>query len=319
LEEPPESEAPDVKYGIVAATPEMKTVVSQIRKVANESEHVLIVAESGCGKELVARALHEQSTRRDEHYLALNCSTIPESVVEAELFGYEKGAFTGAAHEKAGAFESTSGGTLFLDEIGELPPGLQPKLLRVLESSSIRRVGGTREIKVDTRVVAATHRNLRDLVQEGKFRNDLFHRLFVLEIRIPPLRERPEDIRALARHFIRMKKPERKLELSREAEGVLVSHTWKGNARELRNVIVRAILDLPEGVDVIEASHLVFSDDETSGTTDSYRAFRALDRKDRHRILKALQDAKGNVSRAAKGLGLKRGALYRRLKRHKIK
>lgn len=211
-------------HGMIAESAELRTALASLEQFANRNEPVLIWGESGSGKELVARALHQCSARKDMPFLALNCGAFNSALIESELFGHVKGAFTGADGPKAGAFESTGGGTLFLDEIGEIPLELQPRLLRVLESSVVRRLGDNRETIVDTRIVTATHRNLEELVAAKKFREDLFYRLFVLSIRLPPLRERPDDILPLARHFLRSKAPDRELKLSQGAEAVLLGY-----------------------------------------------------------------------------------------------
>jgi transcriptional regulator with GAF, ATPase, and Fis domain len=278
---------------------------------------VLIAGESGCGKELVANALHEQSARAGKPFLALNCSAFTSSLIESDLFGHMKGAFTGAIADKAGAFEATDGGTLFLDEIGELPLELQPKLLRALESSVIRRVGGTREIRVDTRIIAATHRNLEELVASGDFREDLFHRLFVLSIRLPPLRERTDDILPLARHFLALQAPERKLSLDAEAEKELLQYPWPGNIRELRNIIVRSIL-MNDG-EVIKKDDLQFTKDAFSGRgKDARGSIRELESEERQKMIDALDQTEGNRAEAARILGISKSTFHDRLKRYGI-
>lgn len=294
----------------------MHRVFDLIERFANATEPVLITGESGTGKELVARALHDASDRSEGPFLALNCGGLGHGLIEAELFGYMKGAFTGANQEKLGAFEATSGGTLFLDEIGELSLDLQPKLLRVLESSSIRRVGGTKEISVDTRIVAATHQNLQQRVEEGDFREDLFHRLFVLSIRTPPLSERPQDILPLARHFLKSAQKHRMLDDSAEAK--LTDYTWPGNIRELRNVMTRAVVMTAH--DVITGDDLVFYGDAfTKRSKDARRSVRQRDQNERLRLVEALEKSGGNRAQAARNLGLSRSTLHDRLKRYGIK
>ncbi len=231
--------------GIVGRSPAMGRVFERVDRVAPTNTTVLILGESGTGKELVARALHEQSNRRDGPLIAVNCAAIPESLIEAELFGHEKGAFTGADATREGLVESASAGTLFLDEIAELPAAAQARLLRVLQESEIRRVGASHSRQVDIRLVAATHRDLQTLVSRGEFREDLYFRINVMEIRLPPLRERGEDIPELARFLLekacrRLNRPA--MEFSEEALRQIMNHGWPGNVRELENVIERAVI-----------------------------------------------------------------------------
>jgi len=235
-------EAPDV----VAESPKMKEVLSMIRKIAVTNVTVLIIGESGTGKELIADLIHNLSPRKEKPFLKINCAAIPEGLLESELFGYEKGAFTGADRLKIGVFEIANGGSLFLDEIGDMPLSLQSKLLRVLQDGSFLRVGGTREIRVDVRIIAATNRNLKELIEKGKFREDLYWRLNVFPIILPPLRERRDDIIPLAKHFLRkyshkLGKKEVK-EISREAIERLMSYSFPGNIRELEHIIERAVI-----------------------------------------------------------------------------
>jgi DNA-binding NtrC family response regulator len=311
------SSSKDVFHGMIAESGEMQRLFDLIARVADAREPALIIGESGCGKELVARALHDHSSRARRPFLALNCSAFTSSLIESELFGHDKGAFTGALHDKEGAFEATDGGTLFLDEIGELPLELQPKLLRVLESSTVRRVGGTRETKIDTRIVAATHRNLEELVDMGEFREDLFHRLFVLSIRIPPLRDRREDILPLARHFLRAQAPERKLGLDEQAERALLEHDWPGNIRELRNIIVRSIL-MTDGP-LIRSGDLEFSKTAfSSQTRDARGSVRLIESEDRQKMIEALEKTDGNRAEAARILGVSKSTFHDRMRRYGI-
>ncbi|SMP14136.1 two component, sigma54 specific, transcriptional regulator, Fis family [Desulfurobacterium pacificum] len=251
-----EEEKP-IEDEIVGTSRKMQEVFKLIGRVAKSDITVLITGESGTGKELVAKAIHRYSHRKDKPFIAVNCAALPPNLLEAELFGYEKGAFTGATSTKKGLFEQADGGTLFLDEIGELAPELQAKLLRVLQEKEIRRVGGSKNIKVDVRIVAATNRNLEEEVKKGKFREDLFFRLNVVNVEIPPLRERREDIIPLALHFIKKFAREFKLpvkELTPEAVEWLVNYDFPGNVRELENMILRAMVVSP--VDVIDVSDL---------------------------------------------------------------
>ena len=299
----PETGSPS---GLIAASPPMKGVLRDIRTYAPSKEPVLVTGESGTGKEGVARSLHWASPRQTARLVALNCGALGSTLIEAELFGYVRGAFTGADQDKAGAFEAADGGSLFLDEIAELPLELQPKLLRALETGSIRPIGSNRERPVDVRVIAATHRDLFDRVADGRFRADLFHRLYVLPIHVPPLRDRREDILALAAHFLEHR-AEGARALSDAATRALLDHPWPGNARELRNVLVRA--SLRAAGETIEAADLelrVPGPEPAEGppTPD-----------DAHWLGRLLADCGGNQAAAARRLGLSRSTLHDRLRR----
>ncbi|MCB9653107.1 MAG: sigma 54-interacting transcriptional regulator [Deltaproteobacteria bacterium] len=303
-------------HGMIGQSDALRRVFDLATRLAGSKEPVLIIGASGSGKELVARALHAESPRADGPYLALNCGALTSTLIESELFGHVKGAFTGATSDKQGAFEATTQGTLFLDEIGELPLDLQPKLLRVLEASSVRRVGGTQEIPVHTRIVAATHRNLEELVREGKFREDLFHRLFVLSIRIPPLAERPEDVIPLAEHFIATQST-RPVALAADAQAALTDYTWPGNVRELRNVIVRALLMTDS--DTLQLSDLEFLQQAfTTRSQDARGSVRRHDERERAKLLDALDTAGGNRAEAARILGVSKSTFHDRLKRYGV-
>src|SRR5436190_5659841 len=234
------------KREIIAESPAMREVVNFVRRVsASEATTILLEGENGTGKDLIAKTLHYQSMRQAEPFIAINCAAIPDTLLESEFFGYEKGAFTDARSQKRGLFELADKGTLFLDEVGEIPHVLQAKLLRVLEDQTFRRLGGLKDIKLDLRVVAATNKNLREAVKEGAFRQDLYFRLNVIQILIPPLRERPEDILPLTRFFIEHynKKFKRCIEgVADDAARLLLNHDWPGNVRELRNAIERAMI-----------------------------------------------------------------------------
>lgn len=307
-------------HGMVAASPAMQSVFRWVERFADSKEPVLVVGASGTGKEGVSRALHDASSRASGPYLALNCGALASGVIESELFGHVRGAFTGAAADKKGAFEAASGGTLFLDEIGELPMDLQPKLLRVLETGTVRRVGGTDELPVDARIVAATHRDLERWVAEGRFREDLFHRLYVLSIAIPPLAERPEDVEALALHFVRTY-PARSKRLSADAMEALRAHRWPGNVRELRNVLVRALLTTDH--DVITQEDLQFSRDAFSSSRRPEPlpvSPEPMNEDDPHapervKIQNALRAAGGNRAAAARRLGISKSTFYDRVRR----
>ena len=249
------------KGQMIGASPSWRRMLTLVEQTADSSATILIQGESGTGKELVARTIHERSARRNGPFIAVNCAALPETLLESELFGYERGAFTGAAGRKEGRFELAHGGTLFLDEVGDLSLVTQPKILRVLQQGEFERLGGTRTLQVDVRIVAATNQDVAEMVKEKRFREDLYYRLNVITIRVPPLRERPEDIRVLAQHYLRVyaAKNGRKLEgFTGEAIDRLEAYAWPGNVRELENLIERSVLlarkdridaeDLPEEV-----------------------------------------------------------------------
>ncbi|MBI2377548.1 MAG: sigma 54-dependent Fis family transcriptional regulator [Deltaproteobacteria bacterium] len=300
--------------GMIASSSKMRRVFEVVRRWARADAPVLIIGDSGCGKELVARALHDEGPRAASPFLALNCGALAGALIESELFGHVRGAFTGADRDRKGAFESAEEGTLFLDEIGELPLELQPKLLRALEARTIRRVGGAQEVPFSARIVAATHRNLKDLVDEGSFREDLFHRLYVLNVLVPRLHERPEDVLPIARHFAKVLSPaNRPMSLTSEAERALTRYRWPGNVRELKNVILRAIL-LSDG-DSVDADALEFSEAAFSRDVDAHRHVRSADELDRQRIVRVLDSCAGNRAEAARQLGLSKSTFHDRLRR----
>ena len=299
----------------------LREVKRMIERVAPTTATVLITGETGTGKELVAQSVHLQSDRREQAFVKINCAAIPESLLESELFGHEKGAFTGAARRKPGRFELANGGTLFLDEIGEMPRSAQPKLLRAIQDGRFYRVGGTHIIDVDVRLAAATNRDLEQDVREGRFREDLFYRLKVVPIHMPALRERREDIEPLVQFFV--DRFARKL--SRNIAGVdpaalaaLHAHAWPGNIRELENVIERAVLlsdgstitvsDLPEGVEPGPAGPASLRDQVRDATRDL----------ERRAIVEALDGAHGNVTHAAERLGLSRRGLQLKMRELEI-
>jgi len=233
------------KHELVASGPAMAKLLAQIERVAPSETRVCILGETGTGKELVARAIHEKSPRHENAFITLNCAAVPSELIESELFGHEKGAFTGAAGRHVGKFEQAEGGTLFLDEIGDMPLAMQAKLLRVLEEGEVERVGGDKPIKVSVRVIVATHRNLEELVRKNDFRADLFHRVYVFPLALPPLRERPEDFPALAAHFagqVAEQNGWKEKAFSEEAIAELRRYSWPGNVRELRNIVERLVL-----------------------------------------------------------------------------
>ncbi len=309
----------DVK-NIITVDKRMLEILELVKKVASYSTTVLISGESGTGKELVARALHSCGERADRPFVAVNCGAIPGPLLESELFGHVKGAFTDAKRDKVGLFEEANGGTIFLDEVGELPMELQVKLLRVLQEGEVRRVGGTTSVKIDTRVVAATLKNLAEEIQEGRFREDLYYRLNVIEIALPPLHERPGDIEKLAGHFTALYARKFRKEvkgLSGDALAALLKYAWPGNIRELENVIERAMI-LEEG-EVIEKSSLpmgVSSPREGAARTASVGLSikKAHEAMERDFIRRALEATKNNKTRAAELLEISQRALLYKIK-----
>ena len=312
---------------IVGDSKEIRSITDSIERAAPTSATVLIRGESGVGKELVAQALHEQSNRRDGPFLCLNCAALSPSLLESELFGHEKGAFTGATDRKLGKFEAADGGTLMLDEIGEMSLEIQAKFLRVLEGHPFERVGGNRPIRADVRVVSATNRDLEEEVREGRFRADLYFRLHVLEIIVPPLRERGRDVIRLAQHFVKLfgEQMGRRIDgLTPDAENRLLGYDWPGNIRELKNVIERAVvLSTSNTIDAsdlvlskVSVTHSATSSSESSDATD-FREL-SLSELEKQHILKTLRATDGNKSKAATILGIERSTLDRKLKRYEL-
>lgn len=308
-------------YEIVGESPRMKRVFELIRKVAPTKSNVLITGESGTGKELIARAIHYHSPRRPRRFVPINCSAIPESLLESELFGYTKGAFTGAVSDRDGFFKTAHEGTIFLDEIGDLPLTLQGKLLRVIEDKEVSPIGARNLIKIDVKVIAATHKKLESEIMNGRFREDLYYRLKVIEIEVPPLRERKEDIPLLVRHFIRKYNTELKKQFMGVSNGVMrifLSNPWKGNIRELENIIERAMIlgdgdyitlhDLPSNL--VEGGDNNEHTEEVKGES-SLKA--ALKQFERTYITNVLQGVNGDKKEAAKALGLSLSSLYRKI------
>jgi DNA-binding NtrC family response regulator len=303
---------------IVSKSPRMHEIFDLVRQVADQRSTVLIQGESGVGKELVARALHFSGERADRPFIAVNCTALPETLLESELFGHEKGAFTGAVARRAGKFELAEGGTIFLDEIGEMSPKLQMDLLRVLEQRRFFRVGGTEEISIDVRFIAATNRDLYEAVESGSFRGDLYYRLKVIQITIPPLRERMEDIPLLAAQFVE----DLAIELGKEATGVseaalalLLEREWRGNVRELRNCVERALVTSPRAV-LTEEDFAFLRLEERE--RDSWRppVNLPLAEVERRVIEAVLARVGGNVREAATMLGIDRSTLYDKLKKY---
>jgi two-component system response regulator AtoC len=310
---------------ILAKSESMQGIFRTIQKIAEYKTTVLITGESGVGKELVARALHKKSGRADNRFVAVNCGAIPENLLESELFGHKRGAFTDAVHDRRGLFEEASGGTLFLDEIGELPLGLQVKLLRVLQEETIRRLGETRDVTIDVRIVAATHRDLMAETQSGRFREDLFYRLNVLPIHVPPLRERREDIALLIDHFVDRNNARLGTQVrgtDGEARRLLYEYAWPGNVRELENTIERAMV-LAEG-DVLVATDLPERIRESQDPIQTQLASGELSIKKTARVVeeilirRALQKTKGNRTKAADFLEISHRALLYKIKDYNI-
>jgi DNA-binding NtrC family response regulator len=318
--------------GILGSSPTLKAVMDQVRQIAalNETPPVLITGETGTGKGLVARTLHGSGPRATKPFIEVNCTALPSNLMEAELFGYERGAFTDAKESKIGLFEAAEGGFLFLDEVGDLEPALQGKLLRAIEERTVRRVGGIRDRKIDVRILAATNRNLENEVQLNRFRSDLYFRLAVILLHLPPLRERGEDILVLAEHFLRrfsVKYGKDVRRIGAAARETLVSYPWPGNVRELSHVIERAVLWSRDSV--LNVEHLSLAapmrvalesatpppgnpippvQDSSLGATDLTEVERSM-------IERAMRDAGGNQTRAAQRLGISRDTLRYRLKK----
>ncbi|MGD0525502.1 MAG: sigma-54 dependent transcriptional regulator [Polyangiaceae bacterium] len=310
---------------ILAKSPEMVAIFKTVSKIADYKTTVLITGESGTGKELVARAIHARSSRKAAPFVAINCGAIPENLLESELFGHKKGAFTDANADRRGLFEEATGGTLFLDEIGELPLSLQVKLLRVLQEEHIRRLGDTKDVQVDVRIIAATHRDLTADVKAGRFREDLFYRIHVLSIHIPPLRNRREDVSLLIDHFVARNNARLGTSIrgvSTESRKLLLEYSWPGNVRELENTIERAMVlaesdvlqlgDLPERIrDALDPVQVHLASGELSVKKTTAAIEQIL-------IRRALQKTKGNRTRAADLLEISHRALLYKIKDYKI-
>ena len=315
------------RYGnIIGKSKPMQEIYDLISKVAQSKASVLITGPSGTGKELIAKAIHYNSPRRDRPFISVNCGALTETLLESELFGHEKGAFTGAVNMKKGRFELADEGTLFLDEVGDMPPPLQVKLLRVLQEMEFERVGGTKTIKVDVRVLSASNRNIKEDVAEGNFREDLFYRLNVINIEVPSLRERTEDIRLLVNHFIekyRRDEGKERIELSPEAWKILYSYSWPGNVRELENIIERAVVltadaligpeDLPaellEREEEVDVERFIPLDAPLQNT---------LERIEEKLIRRALERCDNVQSHAAEMLGITKSLIQHKMKKYNI-
>lgn len=306
------------RYTMVGQSPSMLRLYDQISKAAPSKGRVLITGENGSGKELVARAIHRQSNRSSAPFVEVNCAAIPQELIESELFGHEKGSFTGAGRRQIGKFELSNGGTLFLDEVGDMSLAAQSKVLRALEEEEIQRIGGTRTFKLDVRVIAATNKELEREIEKNQFRQDLFYRLNVIPIVAPPLRDKKEDIPILVQHFVEQFCDENGKPIKRvspEAISVLKNHDWPGNVRELRNIVERLIIMVES--DVISASHVLAAIhvDHQQVHREGAKSLRDMvDEYEKKLILMELDANSGNVSQTAKNLNIDRANLYRKLR-----
>ena len=301
---------------IIGQSPGMQELFKIVPKIAQSSSSVLILGESGSGKELIAAALHNLSQRKEKNFVTINCAAFPEGLLESELFGHMKGSFTGAVYNKQGLFEVADGGSFLLDEIAEMPFSLQAKLLRVLENGTFRRIGGTTDIKVDVRVISATNKDLREEIAAGKFREDLYYRLNVIPVTVPPLRERKEDIPLLVDHFL--KKTETLKRISPEAMKLLMDYSWKGNVRELENIIERIVL-FTEGEEIqpsnLPAEITGYAPEFTGARVDIDQIISDMEKK---YLLMALSKAGGVKTEAAKLLNLSFRSFRHRLQKYGI-
>ena len=307
-------------HDIISKNAKMLELLDLVKEVASLRSTVLIRGESGTGKELVARAIHNSGDRASNPFVAVSCAALAETLLESEMFGYEKGAFTGADGQKKGKFELADGGTIFLDEIGDISGKLQADLLRVLQERSFYRLGGTQEVQVDARVIAATHVNLEEAVREGRFRDDLFYRLNVIEIRIPPLRERRDDIPILAEHFLRKLGPELNKEIAGIAESALqtlLDYNWPGNVRELENALERAIITC-RGSELTEENLAFLQAQQRGAGTWPVPPRTTLEELERQAIVATIDRTSGNIKEAASVLGIDRSTLYEKIKRYRI-
>jgi two-component system, NtrC family, nitrogen regulation response regulator NtrX len=311
------------KHELVGSGPAMTQLLAQIARVAASETRVCILGETGTGKELVARAIHEKSPRRENAFVTLNCAAVPAELIESELFGHEKGAFTGAAAKHLGKFEQADGGTLFLDEIGDMPVAMQAKLLRVLEEGEVERVGGDKPVKVNVRVVVATHRNLEDLVKQNAFRRDLFHRIYVFPLTLPALRERPEDFPVLVQHFARQVAAQngwKEKVFADEAIAELRRYSWPGNIRELRNIVERLVLlAAADSITAAEVRQVLSAAGPSagpngagSGTTHAGTLAERTEAFERETLLEEIRRNNFHMTNVAKSLGLERSHLYKK-------
>jgi transcriptional regulator with PAS, ATPase and Fis domain len=306
--------------GAIGTTPIMRHLFATLEKAAASDLTILLEGESGVGKDLLARGVHERSARREGPFVVADCGAIPENLIESELFGHERGAFTGAEGTRRGVFEEANGGTLFLDEIGELPVDMQPKLLRVLEQREVRPIGSSKPRAIDVRVIAATNRRLAEASRTNEFRSDLFYRLAVVKVTVPPLRERPEDILPIARSILRSLKHDPMADFSPDFASLLTAYGWPGNVRELRNVVERHAALGTEGGGLFEHAEAVTrsADDELAMLPYHEARKIVLDRFEESYVPRLIERAEGNVSRAAELAGIARPSLYRLLERLKL-
>jgi len=309
---------------IIGKSPAILNIMDTIARVAKTDARVLITGENGTGKELVAQEIHKQSSRNNRELIEVNCAAIPHELIESELFGHEKGSFTGAVKQRIGKFESADGGNLFLDEIGDMSVQAQAKVLRAIEEGKIERVGGSAKIEVDVRIISATNKDLHSEIQKGNFREDLFHRLNVIPIHVPPLRERKEDIPLLVEHFSKMICDKNKFAAKTYSEGaikILQSFNWKGNIRELRNFIERIVIMVPQtNITEKEINSFIPASgsqvDDILSISNSFQEF--IEKAEKAFILKQLQANSWNISRTAEILGIQRSHLYNKLKKYEI-
>jgi DNA-binding NtrC family response regulator len=312
----------DKRYGfteIIGTSQALQSIFRLIEKVANTNANILISGESGTGKELVARAIHHHSKRSDKDFVAINCGALPESLLESELFGHTKGAFTDAKSDKKGLFRTADGGTLFLDEIGEIPQPLQVKLLRALQEHEVTPIGSSMPIKFDARIIAATNRDLEIEIKENHFREDLYYRLNVIEISLPPLRDRKEDIPLLAKHFVNKTAESQKTnpkQITKEAMSALINYQWFGNIRELQNAIERAFILSGEEIDFDCLSQKIKSESNSAFVMRDSEGLRPpLDEMERRYILEVLESVNDDKTEASNILGIDLSTLYRKLKK----
>lgn len=298
--------------GIIAKSPKMLKIIELIKTVGPANATILIIGKTGTGKEVIARAIHHQSPRRNRPFIATSCAALPESLLESELFGHERGSFTGAVERKKGKFEAGDKGTLFLDEIGEINANTQIHLLRALDEKKVTRVGGNEEINVDVRVIAATNRNLKTMVTQGKFREDLYYRLNVVTIDLPPLKARMEDILPLAEHFLKKYAEENNKNIKNFSDDVvefMLNYSWPGNVRELENMIERGvILSKNTAITLDELPQDIIHPTPVEGKT--------VEAVTRNHIINVLEETKGNITKAANVLGIRRMTLYNKLKKY---